>query len=153
MSLETLYGHVHDVVETDPRSDLPPIAVSLAKRAVALASIMEYLNKVSSAKGSKIQAENPDSSFSKRYPDRAAKVQQGAEKNAAELRDGFERGLHTLAATDALSANGYDEEEVERERMLMQIAINRQFGVGNADADIRAAAVKRAHQYPGSGPN
>jgi hypothetical protein len=147
MREEAPYTPMEGLIEIHP-VDVPRMAISLAERALALADIMEYLNKANSTNGSKTQAANKDSDFSKRYADRTAKVQKGAEKNTAELLGGFRRGIQTLAATDVMEAHGYDPADIDRANTQVQAGINREFGVGRADAHKRAAAVKRAEQYP-----
>ena len=126
-----------------------PIAVNLGERAMALAAIMEYLNKANQVRGSRRQLEHGGGAMKKRYGDHAKTVQRGAEKNRDELREGFKSGINTLIAADALRANGVDEADVEVAHISMQAALNREFGTGKAYARDRHAVVTRAEKGDG----
>ena len=136
---------VYEAVKLDDEhAPKVPIAVGLAERAIALAGIMEYLNKANQTAGSKKVQEAGGGRFRQSYGIAASEVQQGAERNRDMLLGKFHDGLHVLSATGALEANGYDEDEIETERMKMQIAINREFGVGRARAPKRNAVARKA---------
>jgi hypothetical protein len=139
---EVDFGHLP---ETETVAvELPPIAVNLGERALALADIMEYLNKANKTRGSATLMDNGGGEFRTRYGLAAPDVQHGAEINTTKLIDRFRRGVGVLAATDALRAHGYDEDDIELEYSRMQSDINRNFGVGNAYAKDRHVAVKKA---------
>jgi hypothetical protein len=136
---------VYEAVELSPEhSPAVPIAVGLAERAIALAGIMEYLNKANQTAGSRKVQETGGGRFRQRYGATSGEVQKGAEQNRDMLLGKFREGLRTLSAVDALRANGYDEEDAETQRMAMQIEVNREFGVGKANAAKRNAIVKKA---------
>lgn len=139
---EVNFGHPS---ETDTVAlELPPLAVNLSDRALALARIMECLNKANNTHGSATLMDNGGGEFLARYGLAAPDVQQGAEINTTKLIDKFRHSIGVLAATDALRAQGYDEYDIELEYLRMQSDINRNFGVGNAYAKDRHAAVKKA---------
>lgn len=121
-------------------TEVPPIAVELGERATALAAIMAFLNQAAKTEG----ARRAGKAFANRYGERAGEVLRGMDAKRSELRTGFEEGLDTLVAGPALRANGVEDEEIEQQRLAMQVAINRRFGVGKSDAKDRAQAVKAA---------
>jgi hypothetical protein len=137
------------LVDLEVEAPEVPIAVDLGERAMALAAIMDYLNKANQVRGSRIQLENGGGAIKKRYGDHAAMVQLGAEKGRNELRAGFDDGIDTLIAADALRANGIDEADVEVAHISMQAALNREFGAGKAYARNRHAVVARARKAAG----
>ena len=137
------------LVDLEVETPEVPIAVDIGERAMALAAIMEYLNKGNQVRGSRIQVENGCGAMKKHYGDKATMVQQGAEKNRDELREGFSEGIDTLIAADALRANGLDEADVEVAHISMQAALNREFGAGKAYARDRHAVVARAKKAVG----
>lgn len=126
-----------------------PIAVDLGERALALEAIMAYLNKANRVRGSRAQLENGRGELKKRYGRHAEAIQQGAEKTRDQLHQESRRGISTLIAEDALRANGMDEADIEVQRISLQAAINRRFGVGRAFAADRAKAVHRAKKTAG----
>jgi hypothetical protein len=126
-----------------------PVAVDLGARAIALADIMAYLNTANRVAGSRKQI-GGKGKMTLRYGERAADIQAGAERNRDGLRSGFQSGIGTLAAVDALRANGMDEADIEVERVSLQAAINRQFGVGKANAADRAKVVRKAKKAVGN---
>lgn len=121
-----------------------PIAVDITERAVALAGIMEYLNKANQTAGSRKVQQTGGGRFRQSYGAAAPEVQKGAERNRDFLLGKFQQGIRTLSAVGALEANGYDEDAVEAQRMRMQVDINKEFGVGNANAAKRNAVAKKA---------
>jgi hypothetical protein len=121
-----------------------PIALDITERAVALAGIMEYLNKANQTAGSRKVQEVGGGRFRRSYGAASSEVQRGAERNRDMLLGKFRDGLRTLSATGALETNGYDEDTVEEERMRMQMAINQEFGVGKANAVKRNTVTKKA---------
>lgn len=127
-----------------------PIAVDLGERAVALEAIMAYLNKANQVRGSRVQLDNGGGKLKKQYGEEHARVvQHGAQQNRDQLIAGFREGISTLAAEDALRASGMDEADVEVQVLSLQAAINRRFGVGNANAAERAKAVSQAKKLAG----
>ncbi|HSW77713.1 MAG TPA: hypothetical protein VLG36_02870 [Candidatus Chromulinivoraceae bacterium] len=123
-------------------TEVPPLAVDLGERATALAAIMEYLNQFAKTSGAKRSGK----AFSRRYGDRSLEVLRGMEAKRHGLRLGFDEGLDTLVAGRALRARGVDEEEIEQQRLAMQVAINRRFGVGKTDGHDRAEVVHAAQR-------
>lgn len=121
-------------------TEVPPIAVELGLRASALVAIMAFLNQAAKTEG----ARRAGKAFVNRYGEHAGEVLRGMDAKRSELRVGFEQGLDTLVAGLALRANGLDDEAIEQQRLAMQVAINRRFGVGKADARDRAKAVSAA---------
>lgn len=132
------------IAEQETEPELAPIAVELGERAVALENIMAYLNKANQVKGSRAQLENGGGRMTQRYGSNAPEVQRGAERNRDELLAGFRAGIATLAASEALRASGYDNDDVDLEERAVQAAINRRFGVGQTDSGDRAKAVREA---------
>lgn len=126
-------------------TEVPPIAVDLGERAAALAAIMAFLNQSAKTEG----ARRSGKAFANRYGASAPEVLRGMDKKRSELRPGFDEAMDTLAAGPALKANGFDDEDIERERLAMQVAINRRFGVGKSDSRDRANAVKTARKAAG----
>jgi hypothetical protein len=136
---------VYEAVSLSPEyQTVAPIAVDLAERAMALAGIMKYLNKANQTAGSRKVQETGGGRFRQSYGAASAEVQKGAEQNRDMLLGKFRQGLRTLSAVEALRANGYDEEDVETQRMKMQIEINKEFGVGKANAAKRNTVAKKA---------
>ena len=121
-------------------TEVPPIAVELGERATALAAIMAFLNQAAKTEG----ARRAGKAFANRYGEHASEVLRGMDAKRSELRVGFEQGLDTLVAGSALRANGFDDEAIEQQRLAMQVAINRRFGVGKSNAHDRAQAVNMA---------
>jgi uncharacterized membrane protein YccC len=120
-----------------------PIAVRLDARAVALEGIMAYLNKASQVRGSSKQLHG-NGKLRLQYGQHAAEVQKGAERSRDELLAVFNEGMRTLVAEEALRANGVDEADIEVERISLQANLNRQFGIGHANAGERAKVVRKA---------
>jgi len=123
-------------------TDVPPLAVDLGERATALAAIMEYLNQSAKTRGAK----RAGKAFNKRYGERSLEVLRGMDARRRGLRLGFDEGLDTLIAGRALRARGVDEEEIGQQRLAMQAAINRRFGVGRTDGHDRAEVVHAAQR-------
>ena len=55
-------------------------------------------------------------------------------------------GIKVLAASEQMRALGFDEDEIEIERMRMQTKINKDFGVGNAYAPTRHKVANAARR-------
>jgi hypothetical protein len=127
-------------------SDAPevPVAVRLDDRAVALEGIMTYLNKANQVRGGRKQMAAGGGKLRERYGLHAIDVQRGAERSRDELIGLFRSGISTLIAEEALRAGGMDEADIEIERVSLQAALNRQFGVGRARAEDRARVVRQA---------
>lgn len=140
---ERLLPYAHGIIELDGAPEVP-IAVNLGERALALDGIMTYLNKASQVRGSATVLGHGGGKFSERYGRRAGEVQRGAERNRDELLASFRQGIRVLIAEDALRANGMDEGDIDLERVTMQSGLNREFGVGKADAKKRAVVVRAA---------
>ena len=121
-------------------TEVPPLAVDLGERATALAAIMTYLNYAAKTEGAK----RAGASFVNRYGERSPSVLRAMDAKRSDLRAGFDLGLDTLIAGEALRARNVDPEEIEAERLAMQAAINRRFGVNKSNAHDRAEVVSAA---------
>lgn len=144
-SYDEAYRHLGvtpDEVEFEPvampeaaaeRPELPPIAVSLAERAMALEDIMTYLNKSNRLEGFKKSGGS-------------ARVARNMRSGVREWRPKFDDGLAVLIAADALRAHGYAEADIEVMRVAMQKDLNDEYGPGRAYASDRAAVVKKANR-------
>lgn len=134
---------------TSNPNTLPPLAVNVVERANALGDIMACLNKGSKTRGSAIQMENPESDFVHRYGHDADRVQEGAEAKTRELLNKFRRAIGVLAAVDVMRAHGYDEDKIQIHYVGVQAEVNKDFGIGNANATDRHRALKRARKAAG----
>ncbi len=129
------------VIEVD--AGVKPYAVTLGERAVALADIARYLDHAAKTDGAR---KNPKL-FAERYGDDAIQVLRSMLRERAELRKYYVAGIATLAAEDALSANGMDEADVELYHIAMQAEVNKVMGLGVPGAhETRERVVSRAKQ-------
>lgn len=141
-----LLGIADEVVSGYTTTEQPAWAISLEDRALALEGIMSYLNKANQVNGGRIQLDNGGGRLREAYEDHAQDVQTGAEVNRDRLRPSFSQGIMMLAGVEQMRALGFDEDVIERERMRMQIEMNRKLGVGNAYAPARHKVAKTARQ-------
>lgn len=123
------------------RPEQTGLYVTLEDRAVALAGIVRYLNKANQVHGGVTGGEGQ---MRRRYKEDYEGVQTGAHRNRDALIGEFRRGTRVLAATDALSAYGYDEYAVEERRVAIQGEINQRLGVGKEYANVRNRTAQKA---------
>jgi hypothetical protein len=105
--------------------DQMPVAVELGKRAAALAVIDDFMATGRRIRGSEWALRDQNSRFCRRYGGEAFRVHQNAKRRYDQRVHDFRTAVDVLAATDALRANGQDEEKVWMEHMRMQIEVNR----------------------------
>jgi hypothetical protein len=144
LELSKPLAHAEQAIRLEYNAPEMPIAVPLDDRAVALEGIMTYLNKANQVHGGRKQLAAGGGKLRERYGPHAVDVQRRAERNRDELLGLFRSGISVLIAEDALRASGMDEADIDLERITLQAALNREFGVGHANADDRARVVSRA---------
>lgn len=138
-------GSRPDVVSLK-RPEQTGLFVNIEDRAIALEGIMAYLNRANRVSGGIRHTESGGTEMVRRYGDQVDEVIKGSERKRDELIGRFRAGISTLAATDALRANGIDDSQIELHRLAIQADINRTYGVGKAYADDRNRLVKKARR-------
>lgn len=131
-------------VKITKRPEQTGLYVDIEDRAVALYGIMKYLNYANRLRGGKVHTENGGMDMVNRYGEELPRVMRNAENKRDRLIAEFRRGVEVLAATDAMRAYGMDESKVEINTRALQAEINKEFGVGQADAGKRNKAVRTA---------
>lgn len=103
---------------------LPPIAVDLAARALAIESIVRYLNYAAKVKGA-----HNSGRFADYYGSRAIVVLGDMDENSKALKTGFDSGIAVLTAEDALAAHGFDQDAIQLAHTSTQADINKGMGL------------------------
>lgn len=128
------------------RPEQTGLYVDIQARAIALEGITEYLNKANEVYGGKIYTATGGTNMRRRYGEDLDQVLAGAEQNRDNLLPKFRSGIETLTATDALRAYGFDDQRTEKFRSAMENHIERELGVGRADASKRNRVARNARK-------
>ena len=139
MKIASPESHLEHLPVLETAHSVPPYAVDLGERAIALANIAEYLNQTARLRGAKKSPE-----FAGRYGSSALTVLSRMEAKRVSKED-FDASIAVLTAEDALRAQGMDEDQIALAHVSTQAEINKAMGLGVPGAPkIRKEAVERA---------
>lgn len=128
-------------------SEHEPLAVDLRVRAFALESLMAYYNQLNKTRGASTQRQLHVNDFDTRYRSDAPQVERnmyGKLDNAV-----FEKNIEILTAADAMRQQGFDEDQIELEKVTLKSRLNQQYGPHNAYAPDRVKMVNSARKAAG----
>lgn len=126
------------------KNNLPPIAVELGAKAIALEQIMKRYNQESKLGGLAITRKMNPNQFDRRYKDKADKVHKGALTKLDGLRLDYDEAVSVLTASDAMRAHGYSEQDIQMHESRLRKALSKDLGPGNSNSKERAKAVNKA---------
>ena len=126
------------------KNNLPPIAVELGARAIALEQATKRFNQESKLGGLAMIREMNPNQFDQRYKGKANDVFKGALTKLDGLRIDSDEAVSVLTASDAMRAHGYSEQDIQMHESRLRRALSNDLGPGSSNAKERAKAVSKA---------
>lgn len=140
-------GIASEVAFVPESAESEPLAVDLRVRAFALESLMAYYNQLNKTRGASTQRQLRTNDFDNRYQREASAVEANMYRKLDNTA--FEHNIEILTAADVMRQQGFDESQIEIEKITLKQKLNQQYGAHNALAQDRLDMVNIVRETAG----